>query len=231
MTEFITQYIEDVAAYAPIWGFVIIFLLMAIESSFIPFPSEVVMIPAGFLAYRGELTTGKPILDLFLSLFFGTLGSLVGTYFNYYFALKLGRPFLYKYGKYFFLDEASLCKSEQVFRRHGDITTFVCRFIPAIRQLISIPAGLAKMNFLRFSIFSALGAAIWSLVLLLIGYWFGHMAKDMKYPEMVAEGTRIINENFIWIILGLVSIVVAYIFIHKKIMGSSCECSCNEQDE
>lgn len=219
MTEIIAENIEAVAAFAPTWGFVIIFLLMAIESSFIPFPSEVVMIPAGFLAYRGELTTGNAILDMFLAFVSGTAGSILGAYINYYLGLKLGRPFLHKYGKYFFLKEQALDRAEEVFREHGDITTFVCRLIPAIRQLISIPAGLAKMNFKRFTFFTALGAGIWGLILLFIGYGFGCATGDMSYPEMVEKGKNLIHDNYIWILLALVILVVGYIFVHKKIMG------------
>lgn len=219
MTEIIAENIEAVAAFAPTWGFVIIFLLMAIESSFIPFPSEVVMIPAGFLAYRGELTTGNAILDMFLAFVSGTAGSILGAYVNYYLGLKLGRPFLHKYGKYFFLKEQALDRAEEVFREHGDITTFVCRLIPAIRQLISIPAGLAKMNFKRFTFFTALGAGIWGLILLFIGYGFGCATGDMSYPEMVEKGKNLIHDNYIWILLALVILVVGYIFVHKKIMG------------
>lgn len=219
MTEIIAENIEAVAAFAPTWGFIIIFLLMAIESSFIPFPSEVVMIPAGFLAYRGELTTGNAILDMFLAFVAGTAGSILGAYVNYYLGLKLGRPFLHKYGKYFFLKEQALDRAEEVFREHGDITTFVCRLIPAIRQLISIPAGLAKMNFKRFTFFTALGAGIWGLILLFIGYGFGCATGDMSYPEMVEKGKNLIHDNYIWILLALVILVVGYIFVHKKIMG------------
>lgn len=219
MTEIIAENIEAVAAFAPTWGFVIIFLLMAVESSFIPFPSEVVMIPAGFLAYRGELTTGNAILDMFLAFVSGTAGSILGAYVNYYLGLKLGRPFLHKYGKYFFIKEQALDRAEEVFREHGDITTFVCRLIPAIRQLISIPAGLAKMNFKRFTFFTALGAGIWGLILLFIGYGFGCATGDMSYPEMVEKGKNLIHDNYIWILLALVILVVGYIFVHKKIMG------------
>lgn len=219
MTEIIAENIEAVAAFAPTWGFVIIFLLMAVESSFIPFPSEVVMIPAGFLAYRGELTTGNAILDMFLAFVSGTAGSILGAYVNYYLGLKLGRPFLHKYGKYFFLKEQALDRAEEVFREHGDITTFVCRLIPAIRQLISIPAGLAKMNFKRFTFFTALGAGIWGLILLFIGYGFGCATGDMSYPEMVEKGKNLIHDNYIWILLALVILVVGYIFVHNKIMG------------
>jgi membrane protein DedA with SNARE-associated domain len=124
--------------------------MMAVESSVIPFPSEVALVPAGFMAARGELTFGSPVPDIAAVIACGLAGSLVGAYFNYYLALWLGRPILHRFGKYFFLSEKHLDRAEQIFREYGDITTFVCRLLPAIRQLISIPAGLSKMNFARF---------------------------------------------------------------------------------
>ena len=96
--QFVIEHIEWGVANARIWGFFIVFLLMAIESSFIPFPSEVTLIPAGFLAYRSELTFGNPLMDFIAVVFFGLAGSLAGAFFNYFFALRLGRPFLYRYG-------------------------------------------------------------------------------------------------------------------------------------
>ena len=147
-------------------GYPGIFLLMAIESSFIPFPSEVVLIPAGYLAYQGEM-------NLFLILLFAVLGSLAGAYLNYFIALHLGRRFILRYGKYFFISEATLARLDAFFQDHGHISTFTGRLIPGIRQLISIPAGVAKMNPGEFGVYTALGAGIWSLVLILLGYFIG----------------------------------------------------------
>ena len=162
MTEHLIGYVEWAASNAHLWGFLFVFGLMAVESSFVPFPSEVIMIPAGFLAFRGEMSTGDPWTDLVLMVLCGTLGSLAGAYVNYFLALKLGRPVLYRYGKYVLFSNPTLERAEEIFREYGDITTFVCRLIPAIRQLISIPAGLARMRLTRFSFFTALGAGIWS---------------------------------------------------------------------
>jgi membrane protein DedA with SNARE-associated domain len=148
------------------WGYIGIFLLMAVESSFIPFPSEIVLIPAGYLASQGEMSVGL-IMSSALA------GSMLGAFINYYLAFFLGRRILQKYGKYFFIKESALDKMDRYFEKHGHISTFVGRLIPGIRQLISIPAGLARMNLITFSIYTALGAGIWALILGLLGYFIG----------------------------------------------------------
>ena len=148
------------------WGYLGIFLLMAIESSFIPFPSEIVLIPAGYLASQEKMSLGMIMLS-------GTTGSLLGAFINYFLAFFVGRKFLQRYGKYFFIKENALMKMDTFFAQHGHISTFIGRLIPGIRQLISIPAGLARMNLLLFSIFTTIGAGIWALVLVLLGYYIG----------------------------------------------------------
>ncbi|MBP0132399.1 MAG: DedA family protein [Nitrosospira sp.] len=140
--------------------------MMFLESSFIPFPSEVVMIPAGYLAYKGEM-------NLVLAILAGTLGSLMGALLNYYLAIKLGRPFLLHYGKYVMFNEASLQRMEDFFARHGHVSTFTGRLIPVVRQYISLPAGLARMNLAIFSFYTSLGAGIWVTILALLGYYIG----------------------------------------------------------
>lgn len=221
MTEILINHIQWGAEHAKIWGFLMIFIFMTIESSFIPFPSEVVMIPAGFLAFRGGLSFGNPWMDMTAAILSGLAGSMAGAYINYFLALLLGRPLLYRYGKYFFLSEHTLSRSEEIFREYGDITTFVCRLLPAIRQLISIPAGLARMKHSKFIFFTMLGAGIWTAILAFIGYYLSSLVKDMTYAELVHRGEKIIRENYIWIFLALVIIVVVYAFIHHKIMKSS----------
>lgn len=148
------------------WGYIGIFIMMAIESSFIPFPSEIVLIPAGYLASQGEM-------NIYMIMLAALGGSLVGAFINYFLALTLGRKFLLKYGHYFFIKEETLLKMENYFNNHGHISTFTGRLIPGIRQLISIPAGLSRMNLLEFSIFTTLGAGIWALILTLLGYYLG----------------------------------------------------------
>lgn len=148
------------------WGYFGIFLTMAIESSFIPFPSEVILIPAGYLAYQGEMEFAA----IFLS---ALLGSLLGAFINYYLAYFVGRTFLLNYGRYFFISQEALIKMESFFQKYGAISTFTGRLIPGIRQLISIPAGLSRMDLRVFSLYTALGAGIWSIILITLGYILG----------------------------------------------------------
>ena len=148
-------------------GYFGIFIMMFLESSFFPFPSEVVMIPAGYLASKGEM-------NIYLVLLFGILGSLAGALFNYYFAIKLGRAFLLRYGKYILISEETILKMEEFFKNHGHISTFSGRLIPGVRQYISLPAGLSRMNIFVFSLYTSLGAGIWVLILTILGYFLGN---------------------------------------------------------
>jgi membrane protein DedA with SNARE-associated domain len=147
-------------------GYPGVFILMLLESSFIPFPSEVIMVPAGYLAFKGEMH----ILPVIIC---GTLGSLIGALINYFLAIKLGRPLLIRYGKFVLFKEETLSRMEEFFSRHGHISTFTGRLIPVIRQYISIPAGLARMNLPIFCFYTSLGAGIWVIILTLLGYYIG----------------------------------------------------------
>lgn len=148
------------------WGYAGIFIMMFLESTFFPFPSEVAMIPAGYLAFQGKM-------NIWLAILAGTSGSLAGALFNYYLAVSLGRKLLVKYGRYVFIKEETIAKLEKFFTDHGHISTFTGRLIPGIRQLISLPAGLSRMNVAEFSIYTTLGAGIWVTILAALGYFAG----------------------------------------------------------
>lgn len=218
MTEAIVRNLEFFAEIAKVWGPLLIFFFMAVESSFVPFPSEVVMIPAGFLAARGELFPEAPLQATALAVVCGIVGSLIGAYVNYFIGLKLGRPLLYRYSRWFFLTPKKLERAEEIFREYGEVTTFVCRLLPVIRQLISIPAGLARMDFKRFSFFTGLGAGIWVAILTAIGFHFGSVARDMTYAELVEKGKRTLSDNLLWIVLGCAAIFFAYAYIHRRVL-------------
>lgn len=185
-------------------GYAGIFFMMFLESSFFPFPSEVVMIPAGYLAYKGEM-------NIFLVVFFGILGSLAGAIFNYYFALKLGRVFLLKYGKYFFIKDETIFKMEEFFSKHGHISTFFGRLIPVVRQYISLPAGLSKMNLFVFSIYTSLGAGIWVIILTLLGYFLG-------------GNEDLLKEYLHQIVISLLIIIAIFSFIYYLIVKNKNRC-------
>lgn len=157
--------------------YVTILLLMTIESSFIPFPSEVVIPPAAYFAARnGDM-------NLIMIVVVATLGALLGAIINYVLSLLIGRPVVYKFansriGHMCLIDADKVRKAEDYFDRHGAISTFLGRLIPAIRQLISIPAGLARMNFGTFALFTTLGAGLWNIVLAALGWWL-----SLHFPE------------------------------------------------
>ena len=164
-------------------GYFGIFLLMFLESTFFPFPSEIIMIPAGYLSYQGEM-------NFYLVVLVGIFGSITGALLNYFLAMFMGRKIILKYGKYFFIKEETLDKLELFFTKHGEISTFTGRLIPGIRQLISLPAGLSRMNLTKFSIYTAIGAGIWIIILVFIGYIVGSnqelISQYMKSATLIA---------------------------------------------
>ena len=218
MLDQLASHLDTFAALAPLWGYAFIFAFMAVESSFVPFPSEIVMLPAGFLAARGELSLHVPAADLVLAVAAGVAGSLAGAYFNYFLSRRLGEPFLRRYGKWFFVKPEALDRAEEVFNRYGAITTFVCRLIPVIRQLISIPAGLSGMPLGKFTLFTGLGAGIWTAVLAATGYALGRTAGDITYLELVHKGKALIDAHLIWMILGGLALAALYLFVSRRVM-------------
>lgn len=153
-----------------------VFIFMAVESSFIPFPSELVVPPAAYLAAeRGDM-------NVYMIVVVATAGALVGSLVNYYLAMWIGRPIVYAFansraGHACLLDQKKVEKAEAYFDKHGAISTFIGRLIPAVRQLISIPAGLAKMNIGQFCLYTCLGAGVWNIVLTALGYWLSRVVK------------------------------------------------------
>ena len=218
MLETIASHLDSIAALAPTWGLLLVFVFMAVESSFIPFPSEVVMIPAGFLAARGELGIGSPLAAVSVAVLVGTLGSLAGAYVNYFIALYVGKPFLEKYGKYFFVKPEPLNRACEVFNKYGAATTFVCRLVPVIRQLISIPAGISKMPLGSFTLFTGLGAGIWTAILAFVGYAIGRSTADITYLELCQKGKAMAAENLPLVIGGALLLVALYYLASKLVM-------------
>lgn len=164
--ELLHQFIDWILATVHDWGYLGIFILMGLESTVLPVPSEAVLIPAGYLAYQGKMSFTLIVLA-------STFGSLAGATLNYLFALWVGRPFLERWGRYFFVREALLHKTDAFFYRHGAVSTFTGRLIPGIRHLISLPAGLTRMHYGKFAFYTCLGAGIWSIILAAMGWYIG----------------------------------------------------------
>lgn len=189
------QFITWLAASVGQWGYPGIVLLMALESSFFPFPSEVVIPPAAYLAATGKM-------NIVMVITCGIAGSLLGAVFNYWLAFQFGRPFFEKYGRYILVSHKSLEKADRFFERHGHISTFIGRLLPGIRQYISLPAGLAHMGMLAFCAATALGAGIWVTVLAALGYLFG-------------RNENLIMQNLHWMTLAMIIICAILIFFYR----------------
>ena len=196
MHELISWLVTTIGAL----GYPGIFILMALESSVIPIPSELVMPPAGYLAQQGQMHMAVAILC-------GTAGSLVGAYANYFAAHYLGRPLVLKYGKYVWITEEKFAKVETFFKNHGEVSTFIGRLLPVVRHLISLPAGLAGMNHVKFSLYTLAGAGIWVTVLTYIGYFIGaEQELIMKYS----------HQALIVAVALSVLIIAVYVWNHRR---------------
>lgn len=180
-------------------GYAGIIIGMTLESCFIPFPSEVVMIPAGYLAQKGEMNAVLAVLC-------GVLGSVLGALINYGICYFWGRAFVLKWGRFVGITEPKFAKFEAFFNKHGEFSTFTCRLLPGIRQYISMPAGLVRMNLSRFVLFTALGSALWVSILVALGYFVGENEEVLKVY---------LHEILIAIIAFVVLLSVVYVFIKK----------------
>lgn len=194
--ELIYKLVEIIGAM----GYPGIFLLMAMESSIIPVPSELVMPPAGYLAQQGRMNAWAAIAV-------GAFGSLVGAYANYFAAHYLGRPLILRYGRYVLIPPDKFERVEKFFLQHGEISTFIGRLLPVIRHLISIPAGVAGMNHLRFSLYTLLGAGIWCSVLTWIGYVIG------QNQELVMAWS---HRALVWVLLASCLLLAAYVWRYRR---------------
>lgn len=194
MSDLLHSLVAWVVELVAAWGYSGIFVMMAVESSFVPFPSEVAMIPAGYLASQGEM---NPVLAVLA----GIGGSLAGALINYQLAVRLGRPVLERMGSYMFLKPESFEAAERYFDKHGEVTTFVARLIPGVRQLISVPAGLARMNMSKFLLYTGLGAGLWSTILVVLGYVAG--AQEELWRPLLGKTTG-------WLLLAMLVLVAGY---------------------
>ena len=190
-------------------NYLFVFVFMVIESSFIPFPSEVVVPPAAYLAAaRGDM-------NVVAIEAVATAGALVGALVNYFLSMLIGRPIVYKFadsrlGHALLIDRDKVEKAEAYFDRHGAVSTFIGRLIPAIRQLISIPAGLARMNIWIFMIFTSLGAMVWNAILAGMGVWLAH---TVSYDDLFAAVEKY-NGYLTLAGIGLFVLCVLYITYH-----------------
>ena len=191
-------------------NYLFVFLFMVIESSFVPFPSEVVVPPAAYLACTHSGIGAD--MNIVVVVLIATLGAMVGAFINYYLALWVGRPVVYRFadsrfGHACLIDRAKVERAEAYFDKHGAISTFIGRLIPAIRQLISIPAGLSRMNVGTFALFTFLGALVWNAVLALLGYWLSTAVPIDMLFQKVEEYNRYLT----WMGYGLALVCVLII--------------------
>lgn len=202
-SQFFSWFVEN----ANYW---FVFIFMVIESSFIPFPSEVVVPPAAYLACSNAGAGSD--MNIYGVVLIATLGALVGAFINYFLALWIGRPVVYRFadsrfGHACLINREKVDKAEAYFDKHGAISTFIGRLIPAIRQLISIPAGISRMNIVKFAVFTSLGALLWNSILGALGYWLSLSVNPAQLFDKVEEYNRYLT----WCGYGLAIICLAYI--------------------
>ena len=190
-------------------GYPGIVILMAMESSVLPVPSELVMPPAGYLAAKGEM-------NLAVAIACGVVGSVLGALANYGVALWLGRAVIRRLGRYVLISEKALDRSERFFERHGEISTLLGRMLPVVRHLISIPAGIARMSLPRFALFTGLGAFLWCTILATIGYWLGQHEAVLSNVEVQHDVSRALA----YVIPALIVTVIVYAWRQRGRAGT-----------
>lgn len=200
-------------------NYLFVFVFMVIESSFIPFPSEVVVPPAAYLACTNAGAGAG--MNVYLVVLVATLGALVGAFINYYLALWIGRPVVYAFADTriahgLLINREKVKKAEDYFDRHGAISTFIGRLIPAIRQLISIPAGIARMNVGQFAVFTFLGALVWNTILGALGFWLAETVS----PEQLFDKVEEYNRYLTW--AGYILAGVCVVFILFNALKPKC---------
>ena len=194
-------------------NYTFVFVFMVIESSFIPFPSEVVVPPAAYLACTNAGAGAG--MNVFLVVIVATLGAMVGAFINYYLALWIGRPVVYAFadsrvGHMLLVNREKVQKAEDYFDKHGAISTFIGRLIPAIRQLISIPAGIARMNVFQFGLFTFLGALLWNSILGALGFWLAETVS----PDQLFDKVEQYNKYLTWGGYALAGICLIFILFN-----------------
>lgn len=190
--DFIVQFVKDL-------GYVGIFIMTFVESSFLPIPAEITMIPAGYLVSQKEMNG-------WIVMIAATAGSIGGASLNYWIALRFGRNLLLKYSRFFFITEQKLIKIETFFEEHGNISTFTGRLLPGVRHFISFPAGLARMNIGRFIFYTGLGGAMWMGALLAVGYFLGENAEVARQFVVILAGKFFI---------AAVLLIAGYVWYHR----------------
>jgi len=200
MHKLLASAISIIVAVVGKLGYSGIIIMMFLESSFFPFPSEVVIPPAGYLSSIGKM-------NIYLVIATGILGSILGALFNYWLAVKFGRPTVIRLGKFFGMSESKFSRVEQIFCDHGKFSTFIGRLIPGVRQYISFPAGLARMPLGPFIIYTGLGAGIWIIILAIIGYLVGNN------QEMIKQYS---HRSLYYLLPAIIFISCIYIWNHKK---------------
>ncbi len=211
-------------------NYLFVFVFKVIESSFIPFPSEVVVPPAAYLACTN--TGAGADMNIFVVVLMATLGALCGAFINYYLALWIGRPVVYSFaesrvGHMLMINKEKVVRAEEYFDKHGAISTFIGRLIPAIRQLISIPAGISRMNIGQFALFTTLGALVWNMVLGGLGYWLAQTVS----PDQLFQKVEEYNKYLTWAGYGIAVVCLIFIIWHALKPKPKAETSSHDKQD